>query len=332
MTADPLHRREARRRLSATKHARLRGSTWIADFDPLAAPQSVALPKIIRRGRSVGRDSVEPQLANSNRLRSRRFLNHLISTFAPAASIFFFISSASALVTPSLIVFGAPSTSAFASAKPRPGTALRTSLITPILFAPISFKITSKVVFSSAAGAAAPPPPPPAGTAATATGAAALTPHFSSSCFTSPAISSTVRPLSCSTILSVSAILFPQFAAHGSPREIKPESSQAGRVSFSFYCRATAPVAAAGDVPAPQNSYALASVGFPSFCAFAFNNLANDAAGSFNNRTNFVAGDNSNPSNCASKTSRDGKSASTSISFADKTDLSTTPIFSAAIL
>src|SRR5438067_1390263 len=84
--------------------------------------------------------------------------------------------------------------------------------------------------------------------------------------------------------------------------------------------------------PPYKISYALASVGFPSFCAFAFNNLANDAAGSFNNRTNFVAGDNSNPSNCASKTSRDGKSASTSISFADKTELSTTPIFSAAIL
>src|SRR5689334_7547135 len=132
---------------------------------------------------------------------------YLISTFAPAASTFFLISSASALVTPSLIVLGAPSTSAFASARPRPGTALRTSLITPILFAPISFKITSKVVFSSAAGAAA-PPPPPAGAAATATGAAALTPHFSSSCFTSPAISSTLRPLNCSTILSVSAILF----------------------------------------------------------------------------------------------------------------------------
>ena len=74
-----------------------------------------------------------------------------------------------------------------------------------------------------------------------------------------------------------------------------------------------------------KNFYALASVGFPSFCAFAFNNLANDAAGSFNNRTSFVAGDSSKPSNCASKTSRDGKSANASISFADKTDLSITP-------
>src|SRR6266540_4313386 len=131
---------------------------------------------------------------------------YLISTFAPAASIFFLISSASSFVTPSLIVLGAPSTSALASAKPSPGTAPRTSLITAILFEPISFKITSKVVFSSAAGAAA--APAAAGPAAIATGAAALTPHFSSSCLTNPAISSTDRLLSCSTNLSVSAISY----------------------------------------------------------------------------------------------------------------------------
>src|SRR5437763_1587784 len=86
--------------------------------------------------------------------------------------------------------------------------AQRLSLITPILFAPISFRMTSQVAFSSAAGAAA--PPPAAGAAAAATGAAALTPHLSSSCFTNPAISRTDRPLSCSTNLSVSAILFLQ--------------------------------------------------------------------------------------------------------------------------
>src|SRR5438874_9816351 len=133
---------------------------------------------------------------------------YLISTFAPAASIFFLISSASSFVTPSLIVLGAPSTSALASARPSPGTAPRTSLITAILFEPISFKITSKVVFSSAAAAAPPAPPAGAGPAATATGAAALTPHFSSSCLTNPAISSTDRLLSCSTNLSVSAISY----------------------------------------------------------------------------------------------------------------------------
>src|SRR5204863_2490019 len=150
----------------------------------------------------------------------RRNGNYLISTLAPAASIFFLISSASALVTPSLIVLGAPSTSAFASARPRPGTALRTSLITPILFAPISFRMTSKAVFSSAAAGAAPPPAPAEGAATAATGAAALTPHFSSSCFTRPAISRTVRPLSCSTIVFVSAILF---SSHAPPSEASEE-------------------------------------------------------------------------------------------------------------
>src|SRR5207244_1708128 len=127
----------------------------------------------------------------------------------PAASIFFLISSASCLVTPSLMVLGAPSTNALASARPSPGTALRTSLITAILLAPISVRTTSKAVFSSAAGAAAPAAgPPAAGPTATATGAAALTPHFSSSCLTNPAISSTDRLLSCSTNLSVSAMLY----------------------------------------------------------------------------------------------------------------------------
>src|SRR6266498_2725155 len=159
---------------------------------------------------------------------------YLISTFAPAASIFFLISSASSFVTPSLMVFGAPSTSALASAKPSPGTAPRTSLITAILFEPISFKITSNVLFSSAGAAAA--APPAAGPAATATGAAALTPHFSSSCLTNPAISSTDNPLSCSTNLSVSAILFflqlPPPKAFG---EFKPIAI--GSVSFRFVTR-----------------------------------------------------------------------------------------------
>src|ERR1044071_5884029 len=160
---------------------------------------------------------------------------YLISTFAPAASIFFLISSASCLVTPSLIVFGAPSTSAFASARPSPGTALRTSLITAILFAPISVRITSNAVFSSAAGARAPAGPPEAGPAATATGAAALTPHFSSSCLTNPAISRTERLLSCSTNLSVSAILvFPPVAASESFRRIKANSHQLGQFSLCF--------------------------------------------------------------------------------------------------
>src|SRR5207248_7510262 len=82
---------------------------------------------------------------------------------------------------------------------------------------------------------AAPPPPPAAATAAIATVAAALTPHFSSSCLTNPAISRTVSPLSCSTILSVSAILFLRFAASESLRKIKADSHRLGQFSFLFF-------------------------------------------------------------------------------------------------
>src|SRR5207244_5208843 len=85
-----------------------------------------------------------------------------------------------------------------------------------------------------------------AGPAAAATVAAALTPHFSSSCLTNPAISSTERLLSCSTSLSVSAILFfPPVAAFESLRRIKTDSHRLGQFRFLFVvCRATAPVAA----------------------------------------------------------------------------------------
>src|SRR5213079_2382571 len=163
---------------------------------------------------------------------------------------------------PSLIVLGAPSTSALASARPKPGTAPRTSLITPILFAPISFRITSNVVFSSAAGAAVPPgPPATAGPAARATGAAALTPHFSSSCFTNPAISSTDKLLSCSTKLSVSAILFflqlPPPKAFG---ELKPIAIGSDSLCFSLVI-ATAPLAVLQAKRPPLPNHAAASAG-----------------------------------------------------------------------
>src|SRR6185369_7904679 len=96
---------------------------------------------------------------------------------------------------------------------------------------------------------------PAAGPAATATGAAALTPHFSSSCLTNPAISRTERLPSCSTNLSVSAILvFPPVAASESLRRIKANSHQLGQFvcAYLLVCRATAQVAAAGDSPALQ--------------------------------------------------------------------------------
>ena len=98
------------------------------------------------------------------------------STLAPAASSFFLNSSASFLATPPLTSFGAASTKSLASFKPKPVIAL-TSLITFIFLSPADVKKIEYSDFSSAAGAAA----PPAGAAAT--GAAAVTPHFYSSCF-----------------------------------------------------------------------------------------------------------------------------------------------------
>src|SRR5882724_981508 len=111
---------------------------------------------------------------------------YLTSTFAPAASSFFLMSSASSLPMPSLIAFGAPSTRSLASFKPR-AVISRTALMTLILFAPASARMTLNSVFSSTAAAGAAPGP-----AATATGAA-LTPHFVSSVLTSSAIWMTGR-------------------------------------------------------------------------------------------------------------------------------------------
>src|SRR5437660_2451013 len=97
--------------------------------------------------------------------------SYLTSTVAPASTNFFWIASASSLVTPSLMGLGAPSTRSLASFKPRLVTS-RTALITLILFAPAAVRTTVNSVFSSAAGAAAAAAPPPAGAAATAAAAA----------------------------------------------------------------------------------------------------------------------------------------------------------------
>src|SRR5690242_14733258 len=128
---------------------------------------------------------------------------YLSSTVPPASSICFLIFSASSLLTPSLIGFGAPSTSAFASPRPRPVIA-RTSLITLIFLPPSPVRMTSNSVFSSAAGAAA--PAPPAAGPATATAAAAETPHFSSRALARSAASRTVSSESWSTSELMSAI------------------------------------------------------------------------------------------------------------------------------
>src|SRR4029079_6753920 len=133
-------------------------------------------------------------------------INYLTSTFAPASVSFFLIVSASALLTPSLTVFGAPSTRSLASLRPRFVTS-RTALMTPILFAPASVRMTVNSV-CSAAGAAPPPPAATAGPAAAAT--AALTPHFSSSSVFSAAMSITDilerKSTTCSFVTSAISI------------------------------------------------------------------------------------------------------------------------------
>mmetsp|Transcript_17611 Transcript_17611/g.21088 ORF Transcript_17611/g.21088 Transcript_17611/m.21088 type:complete len:319 (-) Transcript_17611:402-1358(-) len=125
---------------------------------------------------------------------------YLSSTVAPASSNFFLISSASAFATPSLIGFGAPSTSSLASFRPRPPTTSRTTLITLIFLAPASVSTTSNSSFSSAAAAS-----PPAAGPATATAAAALMPRSSRKSLSSFA-SRMVRPRSSSPIFAISAI------------------------------------------------------------------------------------------------------------------------------
>src|SRR5216683_6733507 len=106
--------------------------------------------------------------------------NYLISTLAPASSNFFLMVAASSLLTPSLTVFGAPSTRSFASFKPRLVTS-RTALMTLILLPPTSVSTTENSVFSSAGAAPPAAAPPPA---ATTVAAAAETPKASSIFFT----------------------------------------------------------------------------------------------------------------------------------------------------
>src|SRR5579883_395347 len=134
---------------------------------------------------------------------------YLISTLAPASSSFFLTCSASSRVTPSLTAFGALSTNALASVKPRLVSS-RTALMTLIFSAPISERMTSNSVFS-ASGAAA------AGAAAIiATGAAAETPYFSSSCLTRSASSRTVSLSICSMSSATAMILrYPCVQAYG---------------------------------------------------------------------------------------------------------------------
>src|SRR5215469_15484728 len=129
---------------------------------------------------------------------------YFTSTVAPASVNFFLMVSASSFDTPSLTLFGAPSTRSLASFRPRLVTS-RTALITLILFAPTSLRTTVNSVFSSAGAApAAAPPPAPATT--TGAAAAAETPRRSSSFFTSCAASRSDSPTIDSSNCSRSAM------------------------------------------------------------------------------------------------------------------------------
>src|SRR4030095_7628359 len=83
----------------------------------------------------------------------------LTETLAPASSRDFLIFSAVALSTPSLTGFGAPSTKALASARPRPAIS-RTTLMMPIFLAasnPASRTTLNSVTSAGFSAAAAGP-------------------------------------------------------------------------------------------------------------------------------------------------------------------------------
>ena len=123
------------------------------------------------------------------------------STFAPAASSFFLISSASDADTSDLTVFGAASTRSLASFKPRLVIA-RTSLITLILLSPKAVRTTSNLSLTSTTAATA---------GAAEANAAADTPHFSSSFLLNSASSRIVRDDrdsdSCSRLVDLSTLV-----------------------------------------------------------------------------------------------------------------------------
>src|SRR5574343_947607 len=133
--------------------------------------------------------------------------DYLSSTLAPASSSFFLAASASALATPSLTGFGAPSTRSLASFRPRPVIS-RTALMTDTLLEPASASTTVNSVFSSAAAAPPPAAPPAAGAAMEA----ADTPNFSSMALTRSFSSRTVMLSRAARNASLSnAMMFPKY-------------------------------------------------------------------------------------------------------------------------
>src|SRR4029079_3726088 len=139
----------------------------------------------------------EPGPFEHSRLTPR--VNYLTSTEAPASVSLALAASAASMVAFSRTGLGAPSTRSLASFRPRLVSS-RTTLMTWIFWAPASGRMTSNSSFSSSTGAAAAAPPPagraarPTRAAGTATGAAAVTPNFSSNASSSSLSSITVIP------------------------------------------------------------------------------------------------------------------------------------------
>ena len=131
----------------------------------------------------------------SHRLKIKRC--YFNSTLAPAASNFFFASSASFLGTLFFTSLGAPSTKSFASLSPNPVIAL-TSLITLIFLSPADDKKIVNSLFLQQALLQQ--------QVLQLQVLPQLTPHFSSNCFDNSAASTTVNLESSSMILFRSAI------------------------------------------------------------------------------------------------------------------------------
>src|ERR1019366_7704475 len=157
----------------------------------------------LKRQKADSKNSLTLTLSQEERVCRQPFYSvmpYLISAAAPASTSCFRIATASALLTPSLTAFGAPSTRSLASFKPRP-VMVRTTLIVFTLLSPAAFRITLNSVCSATAAV-----PAPAAGPATAT-AAADTPNFSSISLIRSDSSSTVIPAIASKILAFDSAL-----------------------------------------------------------------------------------------------------------------------------
>src|SRR5256885_6246960 len=117
-------------------------------YEPLADGHAGGGPRLVGAFPSTARPNPSSAVASENTGKPPKRLGfalcyacYLISTFAPASSIFFLMASASALLMPSLMGLGAPSTRSLASFSPRLVTS-RTALMVFTLFSPAAMRVT----------------------------------------------------------------------------------------------------------------------------------------------------------------------------------------------